>query len=167
MKIEKWTLEEKNKFFTLLMGKCWHDFPLIEDGFDADYHSLWRCPQCNVKLGAQLPYYDRHDFYHDLSGFQIIKDFMEKNLPKVWEDYLESFFLPRTRTYTDTFSEQLSLDNLLDYLLEHKEWGWVGCPKCGGDKQIRGVFDIYDCPVCNSNGKVKHPALLFAEGKEE
>ena len=172
MNIEKWTLEEKNKFFTLLMGKCWHDFPLIEDGFDADYHSLWRCPQCNVKLGAQLPYYDRHDFYHDLSGFQIIKDFMEKNLPKVWEDYLESFFLPRTRTYTDTFSEQLSLDNLLNYLLEHKEeWAYTEkrvCEykdNCGGPcVELMTTVNMYckDGIICE-----KHPALLFAEGKEE
>ena len=102
--------------------------------------------------------------------FFIAKDFMEKKMPKVWEDYLDLLhnmnnFNPDSNSdfpYTFGFNNQLTLDNLLTYLLENTEmWGYEKCPEC------YNFLCTPDCPICKGTLKVKSPALLFAEGKEE
>lgn len=110
--------------------------------------------------------------------FFIAKDFMEKKMPKVWEDYLDLLhnmnnFNPDSNSdfpYTFGFNNQLTLDNLLTYLLQPevvKEWGWVECEYCKADAIYDPINNPTRCPKCGGTERVKHPAPLFAEGKEE
>jgi len=165
-------MREKNTFFTLLMGKEWHEWK-PEQEYDM-IATTFKCTICNKEVKTDdLGQYLNIDFYRDLSGFQIIKEYMEKNLPEVWEEYLEwaNEIIPDHYTFTQGVNIILSLDNLLTYLLEHKEeWGWVGCPDLeittDLGKQVCANWTEY-CAHCEVLGKVKSPALLFAEGKEE
>ena len=120
--------KDKNKFWTLFVGKEW-DINVV------DFHT-----------GMHL--ITHPDFYHDLSGFQIVKEHIEKEMNTVWEDYIWHVLDDGLLRLQDQVNQLLSLDNLLDYLLENTEkWGYT--------------FGITEKTV------EKHPALLFAEGKEE
>jgi hypothetical protein len=164
--IENMTLEEKNKFWHLFRGKCWHEWEAKHYSWDSRYGevTLYDCKKCKITDGeGKMPYY-----YKDLSGFQIIKEHMEKELPEVWERYLTMYLnnppvYPKRRQYnkfTIAHNKTLSLDNILDYLLENtEEWGWEECTehRVGWPDKCK----------CRGTRKVKHPALLFAESLKE
>jgi hypothetical protein len=174
MTIEKMTLEQKNKFFTLLIGKCWHEWKPYE--MDNYHFDKIQCSICGVIINSSYsppPW----DFYASLSGFQIIKEHMEKEFPEVWEEYLEWCRLTCTfpaykvvSQHTIIFNKQLNLTNLITYLLDNQEWwAWKECPACTGngdisENSIRWGVDKITCPECHGAGKIKHPALLYAEG---
>lgn len=111
----------------------------------------------------------------------VVRKFMEKEMPEVWEEYLfctthsrgghgcESCGAWEFDAYL--FDKLLSLDNLLSFLLSNaEEWGWKECQMCKGRGwynqtiQGEGTVGIYSMPCKCNTGKVKHPALLFAEG---
>ena len=161
--VAEWTLDEKNHFLTLLIGKCWHG------KYTTDGYSSWKqCLACKEILPR---YYSNPDYYHDLSGFQTVKDFMESQMAETWEKHL-LFVASNVNTeckkrlqyklyFTKVFNAQLSLDNLITYLLNGTEWAWKECPcppEFQGDKEIVRI-----CPYCGDLGKVKHPALTWAE----
>jgi len=165
-----WTLEEKNKFFTLLMGKCWHRLEHIKTAkrtssgkrYPFEYDKCIYCGKSN----------SNPDYYSDLSGFQIVKEYMEKEMNTVWEDYIWHVLDDGLLRLQDQVNQLLSLDNLLDYLLQNKEeWAYTEkrvCEykdNCGGPcVELMTTVNMYckDGIICE-----KHPALLFAEGKEE
>jgi hypothetical protein len=159
--VDKWTLEEKNHFLTLLMGKCWHD----QRPFSYVCH---KCSSSKPNI----------DFYHDLSGFQTVKDFIESQMAETWEKYLRwcydySEHEGSIWDLAPVLNAILSLDNLITFLLENQEWAWKECPSCNGKTIVGITTDIYHgginiyCGYCVA-GKVKHPerykALEFAEG---
>jgi hypothetical protein len=177
MTIEKMTLEQKNKFFTLLIGKCWHEWKPYE--MDNYHFDKIQCSICGVIINSSYsppPW----DFYASLSGFQIIKEHMEKEFPEVWEEYLEWCRLTCTfpaykvvSQHTIIFNKQLDLTNLITYLLENTEgWGWVMCPDYNPPRDSDWWFGCWNSSnkqkACDcDNGKVKHQALLFAESLKE
>lgn len=112
--------------------------------------------------------------------FFTVKSFMEKELPVVWEEYLEWCRLTCTfpaykvvSQHTIIFNKQLDLTNLITYLLENTEgWGWVMCPDYNPPRDSDWWFGCWNSSnkqkACDcDNGKVKHQALLFAESLKE
>ena len=136
--IESWSLEEKNIFFDKLKGR-------------------------EIEGLAN---------YFGTAGFFSIQNFMERELPEVWEGYLEwtNELIPDHYTFTQGLNVVLDLSNLITYLLDNQEgWAWKECTACTGngdisENSIHWGVDKVTCPVCNGKGKVKHPALTFAEG---
>jgi len=139
--IASWSLEEKNIFFDKLKGR-------------------------EIEGLAN---------YFGTAGFFSIQNFMERELPEVWEGYLSDtvqreFYYDGYDRYTTTFNAQLNLTNLITFLLDNQEgWAWKECTACTGNgdiskNSIRWGVDKITCPECQGAGKVKHPALLFAEG---
>lgn len=148
--INKWTSEEKNHFLTLLIGECWHEWK---------YEG--QCKHCGASHwygGAsylqECAWAKNENYLSNLYGFQSVKSFMERELPKVWDDYLEytskqvfddwgqngSMFDNRL-LYIEILNKWLFLDNLIQYQLDNRE-EWVWC----------------DAP---------HPALVYAESLKE
>jgi len=117
--------------------------------------------------------FTHHYYFHTDSGFFAVKSFMERELPEVWEGYVdEEFILFRydKREAHKCLDNTFNLSNLIQYLLDNQEgWAWKECTACTGngdisENSIRWGVDKITCPECQGAGKVKHPALLFAEG---
>ena len=122
---------------------------------------------------------EERDFYSQGEYFFMVKSFMEQSLPVVWEGYLSDVANDlcfhvldnlNKGLFMQVFNAQLNLSNLIQYLLDNQEgWAWKECTACTGngdisENSIHWGVDKVTCPVCNGAGKVKHPALLFAEG---
>jgi hypothetical protein len=108
---------------------------------------------------------------------------MEKNMPEVWESYLDHIrdvqHEERTEydtapTYTDFLILALDLRNLVQYLKEHTEapfmWGFTPCPSF--PSCMSGETDKCDFPDkgCEGDGKVRghiHPALKYLRSIKE
>jgi len=143
--IAKCPLEEKNHFLTLLIGKCWHEW-------ESRWH-YWQCRKCKKRKTYGLSIVP-FDYYRDLSGFQIVKEYMETHMPKVWSKYLDhqnKVEAYKFGSLKGLLNAILNLDNFIAYLLEHTEWAYFDYPDYQTGEARQG----------------KHPALLFAEGKEE
>jgi len=125
------------------------------------------------------------------NGMEIIPDhlsnplpvikWMEKEMPGVWERYLNSIGAVCAYNYTDNMldrrfystiilKQQLNLSNLVDYLKENREWGmkecWIDnkhwdCKRKSGCKFHLGYrgWEKHNC-----TGYIKHPALEYLEG---
>ena len=134
--VEKWTLEEENHFLTLLIGKCWHD----QRPFSYVCH---KCSSSKPNI----------NFYHDLSGFQTVKDFMESQMAEMWTKHLDheqKRVAYRFGGLKDLLNSWLSLDNLITFLLDNQdEWGWIK----RDDVKLTEGFKV----------ETKHPALTWAE----
>lgn len=163
--ITEWTLDEKNHFLTLLIEKCWHEWEEHREG-----GSYWyQCKFCGVSDSININF-----FYADLSRFKIIKSFMEKNLPEVLEGYLQyhiDWIDYEEIKATNTLSAWLDPTNLITFLLDNQEgWAWKECGVCKGDSCPHwGIVNVGELMSlqwygCLTAGKIKHPALLFAEG---
>ncbi len=170
--VEKWTLEEKNTFYDALTGNHRHKGIVYPDG----QVSIYKCA-CMVHQSIEPLECLNYDYYEDLSGFQTVKDFMESQMAETWEKHL-LFVASNVNTeckkrlqyklyFTKVFNAQLSLDNLITFLLDNTGWAWKECPGTG---YIRGC-NYPKCIKTESqyckNGKVKHPALTWAEGLKE
>jgi len=175
MKIEELTSEQKNTFWDKLIGNHRHEWKITP------CLGKWKCDCGEVFYSKLIPpdRYPNFDYYRNLSGFQTIKEWMEKEMAEVWECYLRWCYdySPHEGSIWDltpVLNSILSLDNLLTYLLQPevvKEWEYMGgkceISACPTLSTIDMIFTCskYDKGICS--GKVKHPALLFAEGKEE
>lgn len=114
--------------------------------------------------------YSPHYYFHTDHGFQTVKDFMESQMAETWEKHL-LFVASNVNTeckkrlqyklyFTKVFNAQLSLDNLITFLLDNQEWAWKECPICSNNPD--GI--IHSCCKCDGTGQIKHPALTWAEG---
>ena len=107
--------------------------------------------------------------------FFTVKAWMEKNMPKEWEEYLykETHSTGkfnhgceecRAWTFTNsTLNDILDLSNLVAYLTENREWGWRECPT------YYNSTSCYECEGetgCNRRGKILHPALVRWDREE-
>lgn len=143
MNIKDMTNEQKSHFWALFTN----DHPIISYDVNGEGSLSMR------------------NYYADLSGFQIVKEYMESKWPMLWERYLDDCFT--TPIASDIFNAQLSLDNLLTYLMEHTDrWGWKECPYCF-DGQIDNIDNFEPCSYCNGTGKVKTDALVYMESLKE
>jgi hypothetical protein len=141
-----------NKFLTLLMGKCWHEPDIKSQTYVDDlYKEDWQNPD-------------------QLSNPLSVIQWMERNMPEVWEDYLSLVFeLPLSQK--DTLNYILDLNNLVTYLSEYQEeWGFKECadwmneeisPACCNNceyekKGLTVHMASYGCFI-------KHPALVYLE----
>lgn len=148
-----------NKFLTLLMGKCWHEWK---------YEG--QCKYCGAARwhgGAsylqECAWAKNENYLSNLYGFQAVKSFMEKEMSTEWSDYLNSVF-DSPLSQKDTLNYILDLNNLVTYLSENREWGVKEC-KDIGTKGIRTCIcgDRPDKEYCNGTGIIKHPALVYLE----
>jgi hypothetical protein len=142
-----------NKFFTLLMGKCWHEF------FNGSEY-VTACIHCKHHYG------DAGDNPDHLSNPLPVLEWMRENMADtleqalafIWQDY------EITETFTVGIFRILNLQNLAAYLIANPEWGERECPE---DTCIDGVIaceygkDIY-CKTCHGTGTILHPALEYA-----
>lgn len=175
-----------DKFFTLLMGKCWHEF------FNGSKY-VTDCIHCKHHYG------DAGDNPDHLSNPLPVLEWMRENMADtleqalafIWQDY------EITETFTVGIFRILNLQNLAAYLIEHPEWGETKCPECNGwgteicynpdHGFIRGIgygdisrmgcpccgHDEHNrirntvCKKCNGSGTILHPALEYAKGEKE
>ena len=146
--IASWTLEEKNHFLTLLMGEEWD----LREKLD-DFH-----------------WYHYHPNYFTDSGFFPVMRYMEKELPEVWELYLND--IKRKVAYRfigmrKLLNAWLDLTYFVEFLLNNKEeWAWKKCD-CEKFNGIKKGQPLANCHKCNGLGKVKHPALVYSESLKE
>jgi len=168
--VSELTPEEKNHFLTLLMGKCWHEWK---------YEG--QCKYCGAARWhgrasylQECAWAKNENYLSNLYGFQTVKSFMEKNLPEVWEGYLQyhiDWIDYEEIKATNTLSAWLDPTNLITFLLDNQEgWAWKECGVCKGDSCPHwGIVNVGELMSlqwygCLTAGKIKHPALLFAEG---
>lgn len=161
MKPTELTRKWKNHFWTLFTGGCWHEKDL-DIALPSD--TIFMCKHCKKFIEPTINYYS------DLSGFQRVKDFMEKEMPEEWNQYLYEthgnvwLSTKGWKRYDVILNAMLDLDNLLSFLLSNTEmWGWKECKKpcC-----TECIPQDGNCILDKNVYKVKHPALLFAEGLE-
>ncbi len=168
--INSWGQEEINHFHTSFMGKCWHETKHKDVSWN--YRDIV-CKHCGISAWEvnKPPTFDK------------VKSFMGKKWLEMWEGYLQDvandlFFhvwdnAPKVGL-TLFLTAVLDLSNLVAFLLEPEQiekWGWVECPECKGTGGIGVEFApplgarIIICPKCKE-GKIKHPALEYAEELE-
>ncbi len=177
-KVNDWTQEEMNHFLALFMEKCWHEAlkdKIVRVLHDAHFFG-------DRDIGEQA---DTILNFACNCFFSEIKSFMEKEYPKLWEEYLDNLCLwndgDEGLFYTRLLNKQLSLSNLITFLLEPeqvREWGWVECAQCNGKGYWSGGSTNPNmeiaCDLCGGKeegmqqtfgmGKIKHQAMFFAEG---
>jgi len=128
---------------------------------------------------AKLVNMNYSQIYSDssLDKFGYVKKYMERELPEVWESYLEEMAHMTCHANDDTNSfigqlnAQLNMDNLINYLSKYREWGIKKCPKCGvimDDGTINSLqINGKKCSTCHGSGTRKHPALVYLEEEDE
>lgn len=135
--ISKASNEQKSHFLYLVMSPtgCWHKWGEFPTGFKGT--CFFKCVVCGERYLIPNP-----DYFNNLNGFGIVKNWFEKNQSKLWKEYIKSIadcVWPALRIFND----QLDLNNLITFLLrptQIEKWGWVG------------------------THKLKHPALTYWEG---
>jgi len=133
-----------NKFLTLLMGECWHEWESTS-GHVAYTNTPTHRYDC-VKCGKIVHEWKETKEIDNLSDPLTVIRWMEKEMPTEWSDYLTFVFeLPLSQE--DTLNYILDLSNLITYLSEHREWGW----------------DNYE----TERGRIMHPALVYLEASCE
>lgn len=107
------TEEQHNKFLTLLMGECWHEW--VDDG-------AWNiCQICGDKTRLHNPENPNH-----LSNPLLVIRWMEKEMPGVLDNYLHwCFQRPRTSSLSDDIFFILDLRNLVQFLVQNPEWATI------------------------------------------
>ncbi len=174
--IEKWTEEKKGEFWGLLTNYHYHkikNLSIIEGG------RIITSPKCNCGYealtdGGLFAHIQVSNIYFTSPHiFFNVKDFMESKMAETWEEYLENTGCNIAERYggnplaSKLFNAWLSLDNLITFLLENTgEWGWVECPQKCVNGAVANWDEVVICAVCVGTGKVKHPALTWAEELE-
>jgi hypothetical protein len=152
-----------DKFFTLLMGQCWHEF------FNGSKY-VTGCIHCKHHYG------DAGDNPDHLSNPLPVLEWMRENMPDELDDYLEWCTMENigviTRSHEALFFI-LDLKNIHTYLINHAEkrgleWGREECPE---ETCIDGIIGYeygkeIKCQSCNGSGTILHPALRYAKGEE-
>jgi hypothetical protein len=143
------TEEQHNKFLTLLMGECWHEW--VDDG-------AWNiCQICGDKTRLHNPENPNH-----LSNPLLVIRWMEKEIPEVLEGYAEDLWFKRLwDTNMQMIMAFLDLRNLVSWLSEHQEWGEMECKDCEGTGEKWNCNDAWACPTCKGEGKIIHKALQY------
>jgi len=163
----KWTEDEINKYLTKFIEKCWHkikeDYDVFVDGFPI------KCLMCGKEWNS-LPFlsnFPNPNFFSP-ADFDILKKWMEKEQPGLWERYLYRNFtwdIKPLQTCSEKISDILNPRNLVEYLLSDgivEEWGWVECKINGGC--FAECIDNHRCKP--TEHKAMHPALEYAAGLE-
>lgn len=157
--------EQVNKFLTLLMGQCWHEWEWYTSP------NCFKCKLCGLQGSDAEDLLPNPD--HLSNPLPVIK-WMEKEMPEVLEGYAEDLWFKRLwDTNMQMIMAFLDLRNLVQYLKEHTEapfmWGFTPCPSF--PSCMSGETDKCDFPDkgCEGDGKVRghiHPALKYLRGVE-
>lgn len=156
----------KNKFLTLLIGECWHEWEWKPK--DGDIH-IYECAKCGLRVGGRPQHPD-----HLSNPLPVIR-WMEKEMPEVWNEYVASFmstvYCDRTIA-TRALNFTLDLSNLITYLSDHREWGEKECPhyiqsrhSSSAECALKGTERCKN--ECEDTGIIKHPALKYMEAEDE
>jgi secreted Zn-dependent insulinase-like peptidase len=92
--------------------------------------------------------YDEFFVSSSISKFWYVKGYMERNMPEVWEEYVDHCFVLfryDKKTAFECLNKALNPENLVTYLSEHREWGET-------------VFHAEE-----GLNTIKHPALVYLE----
>lgn len=145
-----------NKFLTLLIGECWHEWRESKE----DWATVI-CQKCGVTSNRLDDLYGFHPDH--LSNPLPVLRWMREKMPEEWEEYLLHIFSTTwTLKLSDDLFRILDLSNLVKYLLDHPEWAYVDCPNLDLDDYVCRNFS----PECECElGRIVHPALKYA--KEE
>ena len=154
-----------NKFLTLLMGQCWHEWKKIylTNNHTVNSNPTLVCKYCDIdRVGNDNP-------DHLANPLPVIR-WMEKEVPEVWEEYLEfRFHLVHSDidSYAKDISGILDLRNLVRWLIENPTWGEEICTEnnrpldcCQDRDECKLQVKTYDGKSCL--GKIIHPALAYA-----
>lgn len=109
--------------------------------------------------------YDEFFVSSSISKFWYVKEYMERNMPEVWDKYL-NWCYQKDNDYpslTHVLNAQLDPNNLVTYLSEHREWGEISCSQFGS----RYCMIECDDEKCEGTSYIKHPALVYLEVKDE
>jgi hypothetical protein len=167
-RVGKMTDDQINKFLTLLMGECWHEW--VESDPLAGKNIIPYCKHCNKS--SMFPWVKNPD--HLSNPLPVIR-WVEKEMPEVLEGYAEDLWFKRLwDTNMQMIMAFLDLRNLVQYLKEHTEapfmWGFTPCPSF--PSCMSGETDKCDFPDkgCEGDGKVRghiHPALKYLRSIKE
>jgi hypothetical protein len=144
------TEDQINKFLTLLMGQCWHEWEWKPK--DGDIH-IYEC-KCGLRVGSR-PQNPDH-----LSNPLPVLRWMREHMPDTWKLYLiDTYIKPDALiAFVDCI---LNLKNLYWWLIDHgDEWGYTDCPNLDLDDYVCRNFS----PECECElGRIVHPALKYAK----
>ena len=183
--VKDWTEQEINKFLTLYVKNyipmyIWHEtkITVIEE----------RYVVCTCGAIFEIDDIERHfermnqNFFEQHTFIEVLKPLMEKVMEKekveLWEEYLR--FVTKEHVwdcntysvmrYVDLLNKWLNPYNFVEFLLLNKvtkKWGRVECSKCDGTQKNYEPTPHALCQQCGGKGKVKHPALEYAENLKE
>jgi hypothetical protein len=155
-RVGKMTDDQINKFLTLLMGECWHEW--VESDPLAGKNIIPYCKHCNKS--SMFPWVKNPD--HLSNPLPVIR-WVEKEMPEVLEGYAEDLWFKRLwDTNMQMIMAFLDLRNLVSWLSEHQEWGEMECPNCDGYGVLEGFGEPeFHCQECHGTGKIIHKALQY------
>jgi hypothetical protein len=145
------TEDQINKFLTLLMGQCWHEWEWKPK--DGDIH-IYEC-KCGLRVGSR-PQNPNH-----LSNPLLVIRWMEKEMPEVLNGYVDGIFVTYRdeRWGSECLMEALNLEHLVVYLKLHPEWGEKECPTACND-----MLEFKCCQkdnYCHGTGRITRPAWEY------
>lgn len=177
-----------DKFFTLLMGECWHEWewePTYNE--HNELNPPYVCIICG-KTRFEIP--QRPDY--NLNPLPVL-GWMREHMPDELCAFIDSILIGHNLvcTGTETLFHILNLKNLYAFLIENDEWGKTKCPECNGwgteicynpDHGFSGGIGYGDisrmgcpccghdehnrirntvCKKCHGSGTILHPALRY------
>ena len=159
-------------FYALVCGKHLHKTVLIDnqDGYEGDTI----CPDCRkVWIGnVEVEQFNPYVTFEDTTELTLeVRKIIEKQWPKMWEEYLENTALSTLAEYdgdsqaNEVLRMQLSPQEVYDWMELHPEdWAWAECPdskNCGPGTRCWENED--SC----ATGKIPHPAWVWIKGRRE
>jgi hypothetical protein len=165
--------EKVSEAIAAVMGVCWHE--MKSSGWKNDQYL---CAKCEKFYTAQFSAFTP-------DGIFAWKSYMEKEMAKVWDDYIFSYMtepivkvvdgtlpISSIKPNRERLNDMLNPSNLVRYLYDNLDsWGYEECEhyavNCGGSNACKAGF-IY--PECD-NGKVltekarKFKAIIVGEGE--
>lgn len=147
-----------NKFLTLFMGKCWHEWEGKSSGMT--------CKIC----GLRVAYHTAPPLNPDFSQLAPRDGFIKwvfYNRRSMFEEYCDwRYSQPRNTSLGEDVIYILDLSNFADFLClpeTIEQWGWEECPTACNDClefkcEQRGNF-------CHGTGKILVPWARYASEK--
>lgn len=153
-----------NKFLTLLVGKCYHEFvinlpSLIGTKF---------CKKCKMVLPFGIK---ESEFFYNYTNDQIfVLEYMSNKMPDVLNKYLKENIFSVSGNYENKYLhglfKSLNMTNLVKFLIDNPEWGIKKCHET--EECTNCITKMISRDICDKKSReIYHPALFYALGKDE